>query len=191
MGLEPRNLAGSGGNETIPGHAGPSEDGTLNCEGGEIFAASTAPLESEMLESTGMEDGTPSAPFLYDGSAEAEAWFRMLVKENPDRRGEDILDDYAKGEAWCRPPGAVPPYDAKNPFGQMELEYDDLGQPSFVEVRDERGRKKVWYAYASNGQLRKWVRGSFGSSGAPANANLFGKAAAVTREKVRELRGRI
>lgn len=163
-------LAGSGGCETIRGDAGPSKDGTPNCEG-------RTPA------------GPVGAPFCYDGSVEAEAWFLKLAKENPDRKADDILDDYHKGAAWCRPPGAVPPYDPADPFKRMEIEYDDLGTPSFVEKRDGQGRKKEWYAYASDGRLRKWTRNGYGASGSEANPNLFGRAALIPREMVRGLGG--
>jgi hypothetical protein len=119
--------------------------------------------------------GPHACPFIYDSSPEAERWFMHLVKTYPERTERAILRDYVAGEPWCRPPGAVPPYDPNNPFSKMEATIDDNGNKIFVEERDNQGSPRIWYQYGSNGALRRWVRDGNSTSGGDPNPNLFGR----------------
>lgn len=47
----------------------------------------------------------------------------------------------------------------------LRVEYDESGNQLFVEERDHLGKRKVWLKYTSNGELRRWTRDAFGTSG--------------------------
>ena len=125
--------------------------------------------------------GPHECPFMYDGTPEAEAWFQHLVKLHPDRNDHAILHDYAAAEQWCRPPGAVSPYDPDDPFSKMKRTSDEYGNEIFVEYEYENGKRRVWYRYDSRGVLHRHEHNGDGSLVSPANPNLFGRFAKLRR----------
>ena len=149
---------------------------------GEGNGSSTHACSDPPLTSGGSDMHGPAAcPFLYDGTAGAERWFQWLVREYPDREDSAIMKDYSAGEAWCRPAGAVPPYDPEDPFKDMEFEVDDRGNERFVEERREDGKAMVWYNYNGT-RLRRWKRNGSAIIGSEVNVNLFGRWADLSAQ---------
>ena len=104
-----------------------------------------------------------------------------------DRGFHEVLQAARKderGEEWCRPPGALPPYDPEDPFANMEHSTDDYGREIFVEHRTGDGRPAVWYQYNSAGILQKKTRNANGIQIEKANTNLFGKRAVSVRRRM-------
>jgi len=140
------------------------------------FAPSFAKSAHDGAETpTGELNGPHAAPFMYDGTPFAKAWFQHLLKNHPDRSDAEIMKDYQNAEPWCRPPGAIPSYDPDDPFSAMSEGVDEHSHRIFVEHDADDGKPLVWYKYDLNGSLHRYERDANGITRTRPNPNLFGK----------------
>lgn len=150
---------------------GPIDDGRL------LDSSAVLP-EREFVR--GELHGPRACPFLYDGSDEADRWREFLFVKYPGKSDREIVEGYAVGDDWCRPPGAVPPRDPEDPFAETEIEVDVRGNRKYVEERHFDGKPSVYYQYRPNGKLYRFA----GERMELANPNLFGRFADVGRDRV-------
>lgn len=138
-------------------------------------APSESSVEPVVLQESPASPEPSPYPFLHDGSPLAEEWFQLLIKRYPTMADDEILRHYEAGNEWCRPPGAVPPYDPDDPFKNMKKVQLPSGAMRYVEEELPNGEPHVWYQYDRSGRLCRYVTRGFDTVSTLANPNLFGK----------------